>query len=216
LPGFAGRLGSSIDSRSVSGSRTGSRMPLGRYPVPSAGFQQGSSSEQWYIGKNNISDKLHERLVEELNVNPLYADRNNRNKQGLRFAWGRYLECSDAIKRGRAMNEAGTWPADIPPFTEYLIVDIFIGKTTWYTNYVKIFEPVNSITEFSNMKAWLDDENPDPDDTEDIWGEVLSSYKMEDLREWVKNNGTLKKRRRSPTPDEDTRSKGKQRAHRKK
>ena len=213
MPGFAGRLGSSIDSRSVSGSRPGSRMPSGRYPVPAAGFQQGSSGDQWFVGRNNISNKLRERLIEELNINPLYTD---RNKQGLRFAWGRYLECSDAIRRARAMDEAGTWPADIPPFTDYLIVDVFIGKTSWYTNYVKIFEPVNTISAFSNMKVWLDDEDPHSDDTEDVWGELLSSYKMEDLREWVDNNGRLKKKRRSPTPPEDSRSKGKQRAHRKK
>jgi len=188
-------------------------MPSGRYPVPSATFQQGSSGDQWFVGRNSISDKLRERLVEELNINPLYTD---HNKQGLRFAWGRYLECSDAIKRARAMDEAGTWPADIPSFTEHIIIDIFIGKTTWYTNYIKIFEPINNISAFSNMKAWLDDEDPHPDDTEDVWGELLSSYKMEDLREWVNNNGSLKKKRRSPTPAEDSRSKGKQRAHRKK
>ena len=70
--------------------------PSGRYPVPAAGFQQGSSGDQWFVGKkNNISNKLHERLIEELNINPLYTD---RNKQGLRFAWGHYLECSDAIR----------------------------------------------------------------------------------------------------------------------
>ena len=114
------------------------------------------------------------------------------------------------------MDEAGTWPADIPPFTDYLIIDVFIGKTSWYTNYVKIFEPVNTISAFSNMKAWLDDEDPHSDDTKDVWGELLSSYKMEDLREWVDNNGRLKKKRRSLTPPEDSRSKGKQRAHRKK
>ena len=189
-------------------------MPSAHYPVPSPSFQQGSSGDQWFIGRNNISHKLRERLVEELNINQLYTD---RSKQGLRFAWGRYLECSEAIKRARAMDEAGTWPADIPSFTEYLVVDIFIGKTTWYNNYIKIFEPVNTISAFSSMKAWLDDENPHPDDTEEIWGEDLSSFKMEDLREWVKNNGHLKKRRCSSTPaEEDNRSKGKQHAHRKK
>ena len=67
------------------------------------------------------------------------------------------------------------------------------------------------------MKACLDDENPHPDDTEETWGEDLSSFKMEDLREWVKNNGRLKKRRRSSTPaEEDNHSKGKQCAHHKK
>lgn len=107
---------------------------------------------------------------------------------------------------------------DIPSFAEYIIVEVFISKTTWYTNYIKIFEPVHRISVFSNMKAWLDDDSPHPDDTEDVWGEAQSSYKMEDLREWVKNNGSLKTRKRhSPTPaEEDNRSKGKQCTHCKK
>ena len=212
MPGFAGHVGSSVDSRSASGSRPGSRMPSGRYLEPAAPSQQGSSADAWFIGKNNISPKLRERLVEELNINPLYTD---RLKTGLRFAWGRYLECSGAIKRAKEMTEAGTWPTDIPSFTEYLIVEVFIGKTTWYQNYIKIFEPVDTISAFSNMKAWLDEEDPHPDDTEDVWGEALPSYKMEDLREWVNNNGRLKKQRRSPTPDQDSHAKGKQCAHRK-
>ena len=91
---FASHLGSSIDSHSVSGLCLGSHMPSGCYPVPAAGFQQGSSGDQWFVGKNNISNKLHEHLIEELNINPLYTD---HNKQGLRFAWGCYLEYSDAI-----------------------------------------------------------------------------------------------------------------------
>jgi hypothetical protein len=211
--GFAGHLGSNVDSRSVSGSRPASHMPSGRYPEPVSTFQQGSSADTWFVGKNNLSPQLRERLVEELNINPLYTD---RLKTGLRFAWGRYLECSEAIKRAKDMTNAGTWPTDIPSFTEYLIVEVFIGKTTWYQNYIKIFEPINTISAFSNMKAWLDEEDPDLDDTENVWGEALSSYKMEDLREWVSNNGRLKKQRRSPSPDQDSRSKGKQRAHRKK
>ncbi|KIM35862.1 hypothetical protein M413DRAFT_32101 [Hebeloma cylindrosporum] len=101
LPGFSGRLDSSVDSRSVSRSRTGS----------------------------------------------------HRTKQGLRFAWHRYLECSEAIKCAKSMSDSGVWPTDLPSFTEYLIVDVFISKTSWYNNYIKTFEPIDTISAYSLMKA---------------------------------------------------------------
>jgi hypothetical protein len=35
------------------------------------------------------------------------------------------------------------------------------------------------------MKVWLEDDDPYPDDMEDIWGEALALYKMQDLRKWI-------------------------------
>jgi hypothetical protein len=189
-------------------------MPSAHYnQPPPPTFEQGSSADAWFTGRNTISPQLRARLVEELNINPLYTD---RTKPGLRFAWGRYVECLQAIKRAKTISEAGNWPREIPPFAEYLIVDIFIGKTTWY-GYVKIFEPVDTIPAFGEMKAWLDDDDPQEQETEDIWGILQSSYTIEDMRTWVKNGGTLvEKKKRSLTPDQQDRSKGKQRVHRKK
>jgi hypothetical protein len=159
LPGYTGRFGSSVDSRSLSGSRPASRMASAQYNHPLPTSEPGSSTGAWFIKRNTISEQLRARLVEELSINPSYADRD-RPKPGLRFAWGRYLECSQAIKTARTMSAAGNWPTEIPPFTEYLIVDIFIGKTTWYSSYVKIFEPIDTSTDFVDMKAWLDEEHP--------------------------------------------------------
>ena len=90
------------------------------------------------------------------------------------------LGTSQAIKHARTTSEAGNWPTDIPPFTEYLIVDIFIGKTTWYTSYVKISEPIDTVSDFVDIKAWLDDEDPQKQETKDIWGTFQSLYTIED------------------------------------
>ena len=123
MPGFAGHLGSSINSHSVLGLCPGSRMPSGHYLVPAAGFQQGSSGDQWFVGRNNISDKLHECLIKELNINLLYTD---CNKKELQFAWGCYLECSDAIQHTQAIDEARTWPADISPLSQIISSSMFL------------------------------------------------------------------------------------------
>ena len=127
------------------------------------------------------------------------------------FAWGHYLECSQAIKCAKTTSEAGNWPTDIPPFTEYLIANIFIGKITWYTSYVKIFKPVDTVSNFVDMKAWLDDEDPQEQETENIWGTFQSLYTTEDLCAWVTNGGTLPRKNCSLTPEDC--SKGKQKAH---
>ena len=197
----------------MSGSRPGSRMAsVYNHPFPTS--EPGSSTGAWFIKRNTISSQLQDRLVEELNINPLYADRDH-TKPGLRTAWGRYQECLQAIKHAKAMSAAGNWPTEIPPFTDSLIIDIFIGKTTWYGTYVKIFEPIDTVKDFLDMKAWLDEEQPSNVETEEIWGVLQSTYTIEDMRTWVNRGGTLQqKKKRSPTPDD--RSKGKQQAHRKK
>jgi hypothetical protein len=70
------------------------------------------------------------------------------------------------------------------------VVDIFIGKMTWYQNYIKVFEPIDTVSTYFNMKAWLDDEQPHDDESEDVWGILQSSYSMEDIRKWLNNDGT--------------------------
>ena len=153
MPGFTGCLGSSIGSRSVSahsGSHAGSC-------ITSAGHssvEQGSSLGHWLIGKDKLSPALRKRLVEELNLNAAYT---NRSATGLRFAWGRYLECTAALARAKEMVEAGNWPSDIPAFTEWMVIEVFIGRSTWYANYVPTFGAIaDKETAFPEMRDWLD------------------------------------------------------------
>ncbi|KIJ96233.1 hypothetical protein K443DRAFT_10768 [Laccaria amethystina LaAM-08-1] len=111
--------GSSIVSHSVSalsGSCTGSRISAGRSPSTLPAVEQGSSSGHWFIGKE-ISPVLRKRLIEELNINANYT---NPSATGLQFAWGRFLECTAALAQAKEMVEAGSWPADIPLFTEWM------------------------------------------------------------------------------------------------
>jgi hypothetical protein len=220
LPGFAGRLSSSIGSRSVSahsgscahsGSRASSHMSAGRSSSILPAVEQGSSSGHWFIGKDKIAPALRMRLVEELNINSNYT---NRSATDLRFAWGRYLECTAALAQAKEMVEAGSWPSDIPAFTEWLVIEVFIGRSTWYANYIPAFGAIaDEDTEFSEMRDWLDSP-PDQvlrSDTERLWGiQDRSSFTMEDIKQWQENGGTLDKNYNpSPSPEPGHSSKGK-------
>ena len=111
LPGFTGRLGSSIGSCSVSahsGSRAGSHITSGG--LSSSTVEQGSSLGHWSIGKDKLSPALKKHLVEELNLNAAYT---NCSATGLHFAWECYLECTAALARAKEMVEAENWPSDI-------------------------------------------------------------------------------------------------------
>jgi hypothetical protein len=215
LPGFAGRLGSSIGSRSVSGhsrSHTGSRIPASYPSSTPPAFEQGSSSlGHWFAAKEKISPALRQRLVEELNINAIYT---NRSATGLRFAWGRYLECTAAIAQAKEMVEAGNWPSDLPPFTDLIVIEVFLGRSTWYENYVKAFAAIaDEDTEFPEMKDWLDSppEQVLRSDTEHLWGiRDQLSFTMEEMKKWQENGGILDKDYSpTPSPEPDRSSKGK-------
>jgi hypothetical protein len=224
LPGFAGRLGTSIGSRSVSahsgscvpsGSRSGSHISAGHsLSLPSV--EQGSSSGHWFVGKDKIAPALRMRLVEELNINSNYT---NRSATGLRFAWGRYLECTAALARAKEMVEAGSWPSDIPAFTEWLVIEVFIGRSTWYANYIPAFGAIaDEETDFPAMRDWLDSppEQVHRSDTEHLWGiQNQLNFTMEDIKKWQDNGGTLDKNYNpssSPEPDQSSKGKGKMKA----
>lgn len=212
MAGFTGRLGSSIGSRSVSahsGSRAGSRITSAGHS--SSTVEQGSSLGHWFIGKDKLSPALKNRLVEELNLNANYT---NRSATGLRFAWGRYLECTAALARAKEMVAVGSWPSDIPAFTEWMVIEVFIGRSTWYANYVPAFGAIaDEETAFPEMRDWLDSP-PDQvlrSDTEHLWGiRDQLSFTMEEIKKWQDNGGTLDKNYSpTPSPELDGSSKGK-------
>ena len=141
LPGFTGRLGSSIGSHSVSahsGSHAGSRITSGGLSLSTV--EQGSSLGHWFIGKNKLSPALKKCLVEELNLNAAYT---NCSATGLCFAWGQWLECTAPLARVKEMVEAGSLPSDISAFTEWMVIEVIIRRSTWYANYVPAFGAIS-------------------------------------------------------------------------
>jgi len=207
LPGFAGCLGSSLGSCSISAhsvSCAGSYRSSGHSSSILPAVEQGSSSGHWFIGKDKIAPALQMRLVEELNINSNYT---NHSARGLCFAWAQYLECTAALAQAKEMVEAGSWPSDIPPFTEWLVIEVFIGRSTWYANYVPAFGAIaDKETDFPEMRDWLDSppEQVHQADAEHLWGiQNQSSFTMEDIKKWQDDGGTLDKHYNpSPSPEQ--------------
>ncbi|EDQ98539.1 uncharacterized protein LACBIDRAFT_299202 [Laccaria bicolor S238N-H82] len=221
VPGFAGHFGTTRGTRSLSagtqslsahsGSHTGSR-PGGSRADSHLISEQGSSKDHWLMGKT-ITPALRKRLIQELSINATFT---NRSAPGLRFAWGRYQECTAAITKAREMLSTGNWPADLPPFTEFIVIEVFIWKSAWHANYVNTFLKIaDEETEFPEMRDWLDSdpEQVHRSDTERIWGvRDQTKFTMEDLKTWVERGGTLKARRTSSPEEEEHSGKGKKKA----
>ena len=87
------------------------------------------------MGKT-ITPALKKHLIQELSIN---ATDTNCSAPGLQFAWGQYQECVPTIANAREMVTAGNWPADLPPFTEFIVIEVFIWKCASYANYVNAF-----------------------------------------------------------------------------
>ncbi|KAF8954384.1 hypothetical protein BDZ97DRAFT_1908272 [Flammula alnicola] len=117
-----------------------------------------------------------------------------------------------ALKLAKSISGAGNWPIDLPKYTEFMVIDIFIGKSAWHDNYATNFSLVKA--NFPELVDWLEDENADEDEDRRVWGIAKKDYTFLDLKEFVENGGKLKvKKRRSPSTEEDRSVKGKQRSH---
>ena len=138
----------------------------------------------------------------------------NCSATGLCFGWGHYLECTAALARAKEMVEAGNWPSDIPAFTEWMVIEVFIGRSTWYANYIPAFGAIaDEGTASPEMRDWLNSppEQVHRSDTEHLWGiRNQVSFTMEEIKKWQENGGTLDKNYSpTPSPEPDGSSKGK-------
>ena len=178
-------------------------------------FQQGSSNPFAFTGQN-MTSMLRDRLVEELGINIFFTD---RSMTGIHFCWGRYLAITKAIEQAQITSKAGSWPSDLPAFSEVLIVEVFMSKSSWH-NQKNNFAAVKK--NYPDMVAWLNQDISYEDEDRDVWGEYREKYKLEDLKEYLDLGGSLRLQRMRmsscPQSSDDERSphKGKGKSHKKK
>lgn len=95
-----------------------------------------------------------------------------------------------ALKTAKAILHAGKWPINVPHYTDELVIGLFIGKTSWHDRYVNVFSSIE--TNYPEMVNWLNMKQSTKDEDLDAWGSIRSKYTLDDLKEYISNNGTLK------------------------
>ncbi|KAF8872971.1 hypothetical protein CPB84DRAFT_1854215 [Gymnopilus junonius] len=148
--------------------------------------ESSGSIGPWLTASGIPTPQYRERLADELAVNSYFMD---RSKKGMRFYWGRYNEVQKAIKKASAINQAGSWPIDIPSYCEEHIIEIFIGKSAWHNNYSERFNQVSQ--HYPDLVDWLSDESGNRNDTAVVWGVAKADYTFLDLQEFLDNDGQL-------------------------
>lgn len=174
--GFPSRFGSSIGSRS---SRSITPVGLSRLSI---GVQEDASlSPSPSEDTSGPSDIVKGLFMQEFNIPEVVMARKWR---GLRFAWTKYLACKKTIHTAKNLVDSGSWPVSLPRYSEHLIVELFIGKTTWYANYAPIFDKVDD--KYPEMAQWLELIDASQDDDKHVWGFSKQAYSFLDLGDWIK------------------------------
>ena len=124
--------------------------------------------------------------MEILGIKPELSD---RSKKGLKWCYEKYKALNAAVQTMDPLSKQGKWPlvAKKPNHTE--LVEIFMSKSYWHSY---IMKPFTVIARYPQMVAWLEDEDDGPTDFE-VWHLQKSEYGFKELKEWLKNDGTLDK-----------------------
>lgn len=119
------------------------------------------------------------------------------------FSVGSGINLFDKYARWVAVNKASsvydnhknadTWP--FPVLSTNALIDHFIAKST-YHKINTLFTSITNNPEFLQMVEWLQCKGTTSEATE-VWGIEQNIYKEEDLQIWIKNNGSLVKRKKS-------------------
>jgi hypothetical protein len=116
-----------------------------------------------------------------LGIDPELSD---HSKKGLRWCYKKYKAFNAAVQTMDELSKKGKWPlVKKPNHTE--LVEIFLSKSYWHSH-VKHF---STIARYPPMVAWLEDEDRTSDF--DVWHLQKSDYGFKELKEWLKNDGTL-------------------------
>jgi hypothetical protein len=131
------------------------------------------------------------------------SELSDRRKKGLKWCYKKYKAFNTAVQSMDQMSREGKWPlvARKPGHTE--LVEIFMSKSYWHSHVAK---PFALIASHPQMVEWLEDKEDGPSDF-DVWHHQKSEYGFKELKEWLKNNGTLD--RKAKVKLEKSKEKGK-------
>ena len=126
----------------------------------------------------------HLQLMLILSIDPELSDRSNK---GFKWCYKKYKAFNAAVQTMDEMFKNGKWPLPKKPnHTE--LVEIFLSKSFWHSHVVKSFSMVAS---HPQMVEWLENQDGDGPSDFDVWHLQKSDYGFKELKEWLKNDGTL-------------------------
>jgi hypothetical protein len=126
-----------------------------------------------------LNDAAYRAEVSQLLNIPNHLLRGGKGEGGLIFNYNKYKACIQAISMAESMANSGEWPIRRPSETE--IVELFIGKSMWYSHFKKTF---SRVPKYPQMLKWLN-EDDDALPTIDLWGEEKGSFSFTDLKKWM-------------------------------
>ena len=85
------------------------------------------------------------------------------------------------------MSKQGKWPSTTKKPNHTELVEIFMSKSYWHSYVVK---PFRLVSRYPEMVGWLDD---DGRSDFEVWHVQKMEYGFKELKEWLKNEGTLDK-----------------------
>lgn len=107
--------------------------------------------------------------------------------------YARWVAASTALSVYNTQSNAHTWP--FGPLPRNSLIDHFLSKSTFHKVNTP-FSPISRNPEYANMLHWLQSDD-DHLSTLEVWGIEQNLYSDEHLLLWVKNNGSLVKKKKS-------------------
>lgn len=147
------------------------------------------SLSETHAGGTHDGGTTNLQHIQLMSILEIDSELSDRTKKGLRWCYKKYKAFNGAVQSMDQLFREGKWPlaAKKPSHTE--LVEIFMSKSYWHSHVVK---PFAAIASHPQMVTWLEDEEDGPSDF-DVWHLQKSEYGFKELKEWLRNDGTLDK-----------------------
>ena len=86
------------------------------------------------------------------------------------------------------LSSEGKWPSSVKRPSPTELIDVFMSRSYWHSHVAK---PFSGISRYPLMVAWLERGEDDKPSDFDVWHQIRTSYTFKELKEWLKNDGTL-------------------------
>ena len=132
------------------------------------------------------TNSYHLQLVKLLTIDLELTDRDHK---GLRWNYRKFTAYHAACKSLDMLFSDGKWPSSVKRPSQTELVDVFMSRSYWHSHVSKL---LIQVSRYPLMVGWLErgDSDDEPSDF-DVWHQTKPVYTFKELKEWLKNDGTL-------------------------